>query len=236
MARILIVEDDENLSMITRINLEQAGHSCRCAYSCAETLKLMKEEMPEMLLLDVMLPDGVGTELCTRVRDTYEGPIIFMSCLDDNKTICDALIGGGDDYVVKPIDYDQLKARIEANLRRVGKTDSTAKPVDIIKLENYVIDTRRHKVVAGSDGEGDEIDLSPTEYSILIYMVEHCDSILLYSELYTAIWKADSYDDFRTVMVHVSNLRKKLEVTGDSHIETVRGAGYIFNMKKGAQS
>lgn len=232
VAKILIVEDDVDLSNIVRLNLEHEEYECKCAFTCQETKNEIEAFGPDLVLLDVMLPDGTGTELCKEMRQKYYGPVIFMSCLDDNKTICDALIDGGDDYIIKPIDFDQLKARIAANLRRASQSPQYVKNdnADFIRLKNYCVDKKRHKAFAGSEGDGDEIDLSPIEYSLLNYMIEHHDSLLLYKELYSQIWGSDSLGDFRTVMVHVSNLRKKLEVTGDSGIETVRGAGYIFNL------
>ncbi len=118
MKTVLLVEDDQDIATITRIRLEHAGYETDTAYTCAEALDKVRNRIYDLILLDVMLPDGNGNELCPQLRELTRCPVIFMSCLDDSGTVVSALRGGGDDYVVKPIKFDELLARIETNIRR----------------------------------------------------------------------------------------------------------------------
>jgi DNA-binding response OmpR family regulator len=225
--RILIVEDDEDIARITCTNLEHGGYRTQPAYNCAQAMRLIEEETFDLMLLDMMLPDGDGRQLCTRIRKKHPCPVIFISCLDDTTTIVEALQRGGDDYVVKPVNYEVLLARIKAHLRR--EEDHRVKNGElahkVLGFNSFELDTVRRLVRAG----GMEYELSVIEYDLLYYMVNNPDTLLLYDELYSAVWVNDSLGDVRTVMVHISNLRKKVDPHKRGVIHTVRGAGYVFS-------
>lgn len=222
MYQILLVEDDPDLSLITSVHLTNAGHRVTAAYTCAEAENLLIYHDFDIILLDIMLPDRSGDELCRTIRKQCDCPIIFMSCLDDGETIVQALHSGGDDYMVKPVRFPELLARIEAVIRR---TASKPQNTSFHKFQSFTIDTLHHLVLRGEE----EIGLSSIEYSLLQYMTNHPNTLLLYQDLYKNIWDSDSLGDVRTVMVHISNLRKKIDPDHKGVIQTVRGAGYIFS-------
>lgn len=224
MYSALLVEDDKDLSLITQLNLTHADYEVDAAFNCAEALDFLKDKEYDLILLDEVLPDKNGDELCSVIRDACTCPIIFMSCLDDSKTKIKALRSGGDDYMVKPVCFDELLARAEAIIRR-SKSVHTAPAKTIREFKQFSVDTARHRLLR----DGEEIDLSSIEYDILRYFTEHQNELLLYQQIYEGVWDSDSLGDIRTVMVHISNLRKKINPDKTGIIETVRGAGYIFS-------
>lgn len=221
MYRALIVEDDKDLSTITQMNLTHAGYAADAAFTCAEALEKFGANSYDLVLLDMALPDMRGDELCRTIRSNCECPIIFVSCLDDSGDIVGALKSGADDYMVKPISYDELLARADAILRR-SRGRQTGGTLD---FKQFSIDTVHHTVTRGDE----RVELSSIEYAILLYMVRHPGELLLYKQIYENVWASDSLGDTRTVMVHISNLRKKIDPDHSGIIETVRGAGYIFS-------
>lgn len=221
MYHILLVEDDVDLSLIAATNLRHADHQVDTAFTCAQAEALLAEKSYDLILLDIMLPDRSGSDLCKTIRTVSETPIIFMSCLEDSETIIQALRNGGDDYMVKPINYSELLARAEAVIRRTEKK----RQQPLLNFKSFSIDTLHHKILRGNE----EIDLSSIEYAIVEYMAHYPDTLLLYQDIYQSIWESDSLGDFRTVMVHISNLRKKIDPEHKGIIQTVRGAGYIFS-------
>lgn len=224
MYHALLVEDDKDLSIITQMNLTHANYEVDAAYTCLEALEFLSKTDYDLILLDVVLPDSRGDELCTIIRNACVCPIIFISCLDDSKTIVKALRSGGDDYMVKPVHFDELLARADAVIRR-SKAIRPVSQKGIKAFKQFRIDNVRHRVLRGDE----EIDLSSIEYEILCYMTDHPGDLLLYQKIYENVWDSDSLGDVRTVMVHISNLRKKIDPDRSGIIETVRGAGYIFS-------
>lgn len=229
MYRVLIVEDDADLAELTQVYLSHDGYQVDIASSFREGLDKMQKTSFDLVLLDEVLPDGRGTALCQEMRNRCSCPIIFISCLDDSETIIKAFRGGGDDYVVKPVNYGELMERVRDMLHKFGGT-TPRNANHIRRFRQFSVDTARHRVIR----EGTEVDLSAIEYGLLFYMTEHPNSLLLYNELYQQVWDTDSLGDVRTVMVHISNLRKKIDPYHTGLIETVRGAGYIFTDVKEA--
>ncbi len=225
---VLLVEDDVDLSYIIKFNLESAGYNVETAYNGMESMKKIKNSKYDLILLDVLLPDTNGTEICRHIRHEQNTPIIFVSCIDDKDIMIEALEKGGDDYIVKPVDYAELIARIEANIRRVKMDCRKYNIKRKLSFKQFSVDIDRRVV---RNNKGEEIDLSPTEYQLLLKFIRHQGELLLYNDLYSSIWESDSLGDIRTVMVHISNLRKKIDSGKTGIIETVRGAGYIFDDK-----
>lgn len=224
MYHILLVEDNEDLAAITCAHLTHAGHRAEIAYTCAQAEALLAQDAYDLILLDIMLPDRSGEELCRSIRRDCDCPIIFMSCLEDSDTIVEALRSGGDDYMVKPVRYPELLARVDAVIRR-SRQNQEAPANHLREFRSFTMDLDRHSLVRN----GEPIDLSTIEYALLQHMVDHPKTLLLYQDLYQNVWDRDSLGDIRTVMVHISNLRKKLDPDRRGIIETVRGAGYIFS-------
>lgn len=221
MYRALVVEDDKDLSTITQMNLAHAGYVVDAAFTCAQALKQFEENSYDLVLLDMVLPDMRGDELCRTIRSNCICPIIFVSCLDDSGAIVGALKSGADDYMVKPIRYDELLARAEAIIRRTQGRKANS---STLRFRQFTVDTVHHTVTRG----GERVELSSIEYAILLFLVQHPGELLLYHQIYEHVWASDSLGDIRTVMVHISNLRKKIDPDHSGIIETVRGAGYIF--------
>ena len=228
MERILLVEDDSNLSFITKRMLENRGFDVTAAMSLAEAREKLKGKNFDLILLDMMLPDGEGTQLCAEIRETSVCPIIFVSCLSDNLTKISALQMGGDDYVTKPVNYEELITRVQVNIRRAKlynlKTDASE-----LVFQGLLVNKQKHEVWLTDENGSPTImaDLSPIEYGLLLCLIDHEGELMLYQTLYSHVWQSEDLGDVRTVMVHVSNLRKKLGNAG-SLIHTVRSAGYIF--------
>lgn len=223
MAKILVVEDDKDLAMLTARQLEGQGYQVFCAEDGKSTLQILKDESVDLILLDVMLPDCDGHELCQRICSIYEYPIIFMSCLGDSTTIVQAFRGGGCDYLVKPVNITELVERIEENLKK-------SRGKQMLEFRQFILDKKNYQVYRRTEeGEcAEKLDLSPTEYKLLMEFVGNPGEIRLYKELYRAIWEHGEIEDTRTLMVHVSNLRKKIDYQHRETIRAVRGVGYIF--------
>lgn len=232
MEKILSVEDDVELSKIIRLMLESKGYNVVSAGSIEEALNEMEKQAFDLILLDVMLPDGEGTMLCDEIRKVSFCPIIFVSCLSDSDTKIKALQLGGDDYITKPIDFEELFIRIQVNLRRANQYNLGKSKSDEEHFPGMIIKKNLREVWAVDEENNfkELLSLSPTEYSLLVIFVSRQEELLLYEDLYKNVWNADDLGDIRTVMVHVSNLRKKLKDYGIDYIHTVRGAGYIFKI------
>lgn len=227
--RILLVEDDEDLSEIMAQRLRKRGYEVTCALDGCQTLQIIVSEQIDLVLLDVMLPDTDGHTLCRRMRSEeigYRGPIIFMSCMGDGETIVDAFREGGNDYIVKPAKMEELLERIRANLK---DREEKAEESNLRWFEQFVMDTKSRSVYRVREHiRQEKIELSRTEYDILAEFVKRPQEILLYRQLYKAVWGMEDAGDVRTLMVHVSNLRKKIDEKHTDMIQTVRGIGYLF--------
>lgn len=224
---ILIVDDDPDIMEIMSLYLNNAGFRVYKAGNGAEALVQIRERTFHLIILDIMLPDNDGTELCEQIRRFVFCPILFVSCMDDEEHILRALRVGGDDYIRKPFYPKELVARVETNLRRV-ELDRTpaAGAAHTLFVRDLVIDVKKAAVYTSRQ----EVPLSPIEFNILMLMVKRPREILSYADIYEHVWHSSSIGDTRTVMVHVSNLRKKLdERNPGKYIKTVKKQGYIFS-------
>jgi DNA-binding response OmpR family regulator len=228
--KILLVEDDSNFSFIMKRMIESKEYYVVTADCVEDAHEKMKKESFDLILLDMMLPDGYGTDLCQKIRTASVCPIIFVSCLSDTETKIKALQLGGDDDITKPVDFDELITRIEVNIRRARQYNLGRSLSEEERFDGFLVNKSKHEVWLTNQEEEmtERVDLSPIEYQLLCTMMERPNQLILYQELYQKVWNADDLGDVRTVMVHVSNLRKKLGESGKETIRTVRGAGYIF--------
>lgn len=193
------------------------------AYSCARAMALIKFYHYDLILLDEQLPNMDISAFCGAARAQYACPIIFISDHDDSSHVIAALQSGGDDYMLRPIHCEELLARAQAIRRRLCKEEDTSDNPK--NFRSFTMDLT-HRTVSR---KGQMIDLTPIEYSLLLYFTQHPDTLLLYHDLYKQVWNCDSLGDTRTIMVHISNLRKKLDPEHEGLIRTVRGVGYIFS-------
>lgn len=225
MHHVLLVEDDPTIADIIQFYLaKNQEYDVQWVKNAQEALAAANEQV-DLILLDIRLPGIDGMEICAQLRRRLYCPIIFISCLDDEDTIVRALRLGGDDYLVKPFKYPVLLAHIEANLRRVQRGNPRGS--ELLYSGDLILNTNTHTVQKGNQ----EVYLSPTEFQILYFLMRNKGTVLELEEIYYFIWQRPSYGDVRTVSVHVSNLRKKIEEDplNPQYIKTVRKIGYKFN-------
>ncbi len=226
MTNILLIEDDALVANVIFYYLEQTEeYKIVWAKTGGEAFASARDHF-DVILLDILLPDVDGIELCARLREWHDCPIIFLSCLDGSDTIVRALEHGGDDFLVKPFDNKVLEARIQANLRRFKKTFKPIKNSMI--CEGFTLDMNRH-VVIKSEGE---IKLSGTEFRILSFLMQNAGMYFTPKELYLKVWGDKSYGDTRTVIVHIHNIREKIEECPENprYLKMEWGKGYYFDM------
>ena len=229
--RILIVEDEEPLTLLLRYNLEAEGYAVDAAARGDEAEIKLQESAPDLLVLDWMLPGLSGIELCRRLRakpDTRQLPIIMLTARGEESERVRGLATGADDYIVKPFSVPELLARIGALLRR-SKPERVAALLSACDIE---LDRERRRVFRG----GREIELGPTEFRLLEYLIQSPGRVFSREQLLDGIWGHDTYIDERTVDVHVGRLRKALTRAPESELDpirTVRGSGYAFDERYG---
>jgi len=226
---ILLVEDDKQLSFITKRMIASKGYGVVTAFSIRQAREELKKREFDLIVLDMMLPDGEGSQLCEEIRKTSVCPIIFVSCLSDHETKISALKLGGDDYITKPVNYGELLARIEVNIRRAKQYNEKKSASEEIHFTGLCVKrkTREAWITDKNRELKERLELSPLEYALLIFLIDNQEELVLYQDLFKHVWQTDDASDVRTVMVHVSNLRKKMGECGKL-IHTVRSAGYIF--------
>ena len=225
MIRILLVEDDVMIREVTRAFLEsQPEMQVVCAATGGEALACAKEPF-DVILLDILLPDANGVELCRSLRSNLHCPIIFTSCLDDTDTIVRALELGGDDFLTKPYHNKVLLARIMANVRRV-KMDAAEPRLSGYQCPAFRLDADSRSVECSCGS----VHLADMEYRILSLFVRNPNTFFTANELYQKIWGKDSLGDVRTVQVHIHNLRGKIEPDPAKpvYLRNVWGKGYVF--------
>lgn len=225
MYRLLLVEDDLEICEIIQFYLlENEQYNLTVAHTAEHALQLADKISFDLVLLDIMLPGMDGISFCEQLRKKSFCPVIFLSCINDDETIIRALNTGGDDYLVKPFKAPMLMARIEANLRRMemlkGKSGT-------LKCRELSADTERREVKKGER----LILLSPTEYEILVYLLQHKNSFASYDDIYQSVWQHPSLGDYRALFVHIRHLRQKLEddPANPAYILTHMLGGYILS-------
>ena len=224
-ARILVIEDDAAIVTLLQYNLEAEGYEVATAGDAEQGELLLSEQLFDVLVLDWMLPDVSGIELCARLRRSGKAPKLPVLMLTARGEEADRVRGlsiGADDYVVKPFSVPELMARVKALLRRV----SPERIDDVLTRGGVALDRAAHRVTRGQR----EIALGPTEYRLLEALLESPGRVLSRSQLLDRVWGNTAEIDERTVDVHVGRLRKAL-VRGDEPdpIRTVRGAGYVLD-------
>ncbi|MGA0545014.1 phosphate regulon transcriptional regulator PhoB [Brevundimonas sp. VNH65] len=224
---ILVMEDEDALSTLLQYNLEKEGYDVAVAADGEEGLMQVDERMPDIILLDWMLPKVSGIEVCRRLRgrpETRNLPIIMLTARGEESDRVRGLDTGADDYLTKPFSMVELVARIRAVLRRIrpGLADDRVGHGDI------VIDRVAHRVRRA----GTEVHLGPTEFRLLDHFMRHPGRVFSREQLLDAVWGSDVYVEARTVDVHVGRLRKALDVGGSANpIRTVRSAGYSLDLE-----
>ena len=223
-ATVLIVEDEPAILELVAVNLEHAGYQTLRASSAEDASRLLSDILPDLVLLDWMLPGQSGVALARRLRGdarTRELPLIFLTARADEPDKIAGLEAGADDYITKPFSTKELVARIRAVLRRRKPQHGDA-PVEISGLR---LDPVAHRVI----GNGEVLNFGPTEFRLLHYLMTHPNRVYSRAQLLDEVWGDHVFNEERTVDVHIRRLRAGLESTGhDALIETVRGSGYAL--------
>lgn len=216
--KILLVEDNIDILKANKRMLELNGFYVIASMNIEDAEKQLNNNIPDVIVLDILLPDGSGLELCKHIREQLSDiPILFLSALDENSDIIAGLRAGGDDYLAKPYAYEVLLTRIETLIRRSERTQT-------IILGAYKIDNVLQKVYKNEE----DLMLKPREFALMRIFIENIGEYIQSDILYEKVWGECVTDDIRTVYTHISLLRKKLEMGEDSElmIELKRGKGY----------
>jgi len=227
MQKIGIIEDEKNISDMIKYNLEKEGYEVLTAYDGAEGLALAQKESLDLLLLDIMLPNMDGLEICKRVRQKMETPIIIISAKADEFDKVLALELGADDYVTKPFSMREVMARVKARLRRkVSELTPPEDNGDKLKEGNLEIDLKKYEVVKN----GEVIELTLREFELLKFLWQAKGEVFTREDLLTKVWGYEYFGDVRTVDVTIRRLREKIEddASKASFVLTKRGVGYYF--------
>ncbi|UTW54146.1 phosphate regulon transcriptional regulator PhoB [Kordiimonas sp. SCSIO 12610] len=226
--QVLLIEDDISITELVRYNLEKADFTIETAKDGEEGLILATDQTPDVILLDWMLPNLSGLEICRRLRrnnKTANVPIIMLTARADEPDRVRGLETGADDYVTKPFSPKELIARIHAVLRRVRP----ALAAECLTFEDITLDNVAHRVTRGEN----PIHLGPTEYRLLRHFIENPGRVFSREQLLDSVWGHDIYVEARTVDVHIRRLRKAMNEYGDpDYIRTVRSAGYALDKKR----
>ena len=223
-ATILIVEDEPAIQELLAYNVEQAGHVALRADSAEHAAEVVRDAVPDLVLLDWMLPGASGIEFARRLRAdrrTRDIPIIVLSARSDERDKLTGLDSGADDYITKPFSPRELNARIKAVLRRRAPQSTD----DAVEIAGLQLDPVCHRVA----GNTQTLALGPTEFRLLHFLMTHTERVHSRTQLLDQVWGDHVFVEERTVDVHIRRLRKALEPSGhDRFIDTVRGSGYGF--------
>jgi two-component system, OmpR family, response regulator len=221
-ARVLVVDDEENITYLLGTALRHFGFDVLTAASGREGLAKATDTKPDLVLLDVMLPDLNGFDVCRRLRDSgVQVPILFLTARDATEDKVRGLTLGGDDYVTKPFSLEEVVARVRAILRRSGRLVDAEPPLAYADL---VMDDDAHQVRR----DGQLVELSPTEYKLLRYLLANAGKVLSKAQILDHVWEYDFGGEATVVETYISYLRKKLDPLGPPLIQTVRGIGYAL--------
>ena len=221
LPRVLVVDDERQILRALKVILREAGYEVIEAATIEEALDRAAVRPPDAAIIDLMLPDGSGIELCRRLREWTSMPIVVLSAVGEEDAKVEALEAGADDYVTKPFGPRELVARLGAALRRVG--DPPGEPA--IEVDGLHVDLNAR--VVRRDGE--EIRLTPIEFDLLRALVRHRGRLMTHRSLLVEVWGPQYGDDTQVLRAHIANLRRKIEPPGERrYIRTDAGVGYRF--------
>jgi two-component system OmpR family response regulator len=220
--RILVVDDESSISDLIATSLKFVGFDVRTAATGSQALTIAEEFKPHAMILDVMLPDVDGFEVCRKIRNEgIEVGVLFLSAKDEMKDKVQGLTIGGDDYMTKPFSLEELVARLRALLRRIGAVPQNIDD-EKIRFADLELDEATHEVRRA----GKLLELSPTEFTLLRYLLINADRVVSKAQILDHVWDYDFGGDAGIVETYISYLRKKIDVFNPPLIHTVRGVGY----------
>jgi two-component system OmpR family response regulator len=226
--KVLVVDDEPNIRDLLSASLRFAGHQVATAANGTDAINMITDTKPDIVLLDVMLPDISGFGVTKKIRGMgIEVPILFLTARDDTEDKITGLTVGGDDYVTKPFSLDEIMARISAIMRRTSKDGQDGSMITVGELS---INEDAHEVTVGAQ----VVDLSPTEYQLLRYLASNPNRVLTKAQILDHVWEYDFNGEMGIVESYVSYLRKKLDpLSQEPLIMTKRGVGYLLKGPKG---
>ena len=230
--KILVVDDEKNIVDILKLNLQKEGYTVIEAYDGAEAIEKAlpadPAERPDLILLDVMLPEMNGFEVCRKVRDNSSVPILMITAREDEVDKVLGLEIGADDYITKPFSMRELMARVRANMRRMEVEPEKADSPDVIDIGTFKLDCNRYELYKGDK----LIDLTVREFELIKFLTSQPNKIYSRKNLLEYVWDYEYYGDVRTVDVTIRRLREKIEddPSQPKHIMTKRGVGYYFSL------
>jgi DNA-binding response OmpR family regulator len=224
MSRVLVVEDEPDIADFIRRGLTYKGYEVNVAHSGEEALERARDQLPDLVILDLMLPGIDGVEVCRRLRAADEIPIIMLTARDSVADKVNGLEAGADDYVTKPFEFAELLARVRAALRRQQAKTGAA----VIRVADLVIQPSSREVARGTR----EVELSAREYDLLEFLARHAGEVVSKETLFEKVWGYDFEVESDAIKVYVRYLRKKLNANGEPDlIHSVRGVGYMLKSR-----
>lgn len=225
--KILVVDDEKEIADLLELYLISDGFKVKKAYDAQEGLRIMKNEKIDLVLLDIMMPNIDGLEMCRRIRETNNVPIIMVSAKTQELDKIVGLTTGADDYVTKPFNPLELMARVKSQLRRyrdLNPAQDKKPESSVIQVKNLTINKETHQVFV----DGESIKLTPIEFDILYLLATHPGRVFSTDEIFEKVWNEKVYEANNTVMVHIRRLRGKMkdDTRADKIITTVWGVGY----------
>ncbi|NLD73233.1 MAG: response regulator transcription factor [Chloroflexi bacterium] len=220
--RILIVDDDASLANVLSLSFRKNGYEPHVAYDGSSALRAAFQSQPDVVIMDVMLPKMDGWETCRRLKSASDVPILMVTCRTDEADVLKSFQAGADDYMRKPFSLGEMNARVQALLRRA---DLGHRPgSSTLQVRDLTLDVARHRLSRG----GREVDLTPTEFRLLCYLMQNAGRVLTHDELLTHVWGSEYRGEKSYLMYYIRFLRKKLEddSANPRYISTIRGRGY----------
>ncbi|AND86188.1 Response regulator (CheY-like receiver domain and HTH-type DNA-binding domain) [Clostridium tyrobutyricum DIVETGP] len=224
IGKILIVDDDENICEVIKMYVESAGYEVNVTHDGKSAQDIFLTYKPDLVLLDIMLPNVDGIDVLKWIRKDFDTPVIMLTAKGETFDKVLGLELGADDYIVKPFEAKEMLARIKAVLRRYSSDNENK---EVLKFEDLTIDINSYTVVY----KGNEIKMPPKEFELLYYLANNKNRVFTREQLLCEVWGYDYPGDSRTVDVHVKRLREKLQGGYNWQIETVWGVGYKFEVK-----
>jgi two-component system, OmpR family, response regulator ResD len=224
---VLVVDDEWNMRNLLRIYLSKSGFQVTEASGGSEALSLIKQASFDLILLDVMMPDMDGWDVCKKIRKVKQTPILMLTARTETQDKVHGFNVGADDYVVKPFEPEELIARVFALIRRSGMAEAQASPAETISYRGILIDSKSRQVFVNEQ----PVEYTPKEFELLRFMAEHPNRAFSREVLLEQVWGEAYLGDIRTVDTHVKNIREKLRQAGlnDTPVQTVWGIGYKFH-------
>jgi two-component system, OmpR family, response regulator len=223
--RLLLVDDEDNLRSMLDAALRHLGFDVHPVANGRDALEAMPKVRPDLIVLDVMLPDIDGFEVCRRLRtEGVRTPVLFLTARDGTEDKVRGLTLGGDDYLVKPFSLEELVARVNAVLRRSG----LAQPGTVLRCGDLEMDDEAHRVERG----GKDVSLSPTEYNLLHYLLVNQGKVVSKAQILDHVWQYDFGGDGGVVETYIGYLRRKMDHVGPRLIHTIRGVGYTLREER----